>query len=199
MPESVRARPKEVATFRQCRFIRGVADEKAPAKKPNAPKPPLAAPKKGDGVAKLVGWVRVVTLASGLLLSVLGLSAAMGVVTDILPLRAVVALVVVVGVPLFVADKILAKMKGPSDKLGVVLDVTAAFWMVLAWVFVGAFPKLLVTEGDRQTRAGSVTFAKVAYYLGGVTPTFREERSLVPPAAPSIGSSADAAAPKGTP
>ena len=29
------------------------------------------------GVAKLVGWVRVVTLASGLLLSVLGLSAAM--------------------------------------------------------------------------------------------------------------------------
>jgi hypothetical protein len=179
-----------------------VADEKAPAKKPAAAKPPLSVPKKGDAAAKLVGWVRVATLAAGLLLSVLGLSAAMGVVTDILALRAVVALVVVVGVPLFVADKILAKMKGPSDKLGVVLDVTSAFWMVLAWVFVGAFPKLLVAEGDRQTRAGSITFAKVAYYLGGVTPKFREERSLVPPASSSSasgGASADAAAPKGTP
>ena len=104
-----------------------MADEKAPAKKPNAPKPPLAAPKKGDAVAKLVGWVRVVTLVSGLLLSVLGLSAAMGVVTDMLALRAVVALVVVVGVPLFVADKILAKMKGPIDKLGVAIKAAGQY------------------------------------------------------------------------
>lgn len=106
-----------------------------------------------------------------------------GVVTDILILRVIVALVILIGLPLFVSDKVLSRMKAPGDRLGVVLDVFGVFWMALAWLFVAAFPKVFVAEGDRQTRGGGTVLAKTTYFLGGVSPTFRTERSLV--AAPS--------------
>lgn len=164
-----------------------MADEKAPAKKPAAAVKPLSSPpKKGSAVATAVRWLRVVALTGGLLVALLGLSAALGFATDILILRAVVALVVLVGLPLFVSDKLLARMKAPGDKLGVVLDVFGVLWVGLAWLFIAAVPKVLVSEGDRQTRQGSIWLAKASYFLGGVNPTFREERSTVPAPSSSV-------------
>ena len=110
-------------------------------------------------------------------------------VTDILVLRGIVALVLMIGIPLFVSDKVLSRMKsglGGSERLGIVLDVFGVFWMALAWLFVGALPRVFVAEGDRQTRNGSISFAKATYLLGGVSPTFRMERSLVAAASSSV-------------
>jgi len=181
-----------VATFLEVRFIRAVADEKAPAKKASAPAKPLTAPsKKASPVVTAVRWLRAIALAGGLVVSLLGVSAALGVVTDMLVLRAIVALVLLVGLPLFVSDKILSRMKSPTDRLGVVLDVFGVLWVGLAWLFVAAVPKVLVAEGDRQTRQGALWLAKTAYFLGGVSPTFREQRAVVAP--PSASASASAA------
>lgn len=184
-----------------------MAEEKTPAKKP-APtlsKGSSSLGKKTSGAVVAVRWARGLSLFGAFLTALLGLSSAFGAVTDIFVLRAIVALVLLVGLPLFASDKILSRMKSPNDKLAVVLDVFGLFWMTLAWLFVAALPKVFVAEGDRQTRAGSTTLAKTVYFLGGVSPTFRTERSLVPApsasapgagaSAPGVGASAPAVAP----
>lgn len=168
-----------------------MADEKAPAKKASPPLKPLVPGKKTGTLVTVARWARVVALGGGLLVALLGLSAALGFVTDILVVRAVVALIVLVGLPLFVSDKVLSRMKAPGDKVGVVLDVFGVFWVALAWLFVAAVPKVLVAEGDRQTRQGTIWLARAAYFLGGVSPTFREQHATAA-GAPSGSASASA-------
>lgn len=127
--------------------------------------------------------VRGVALLTSFPLALLGLASLFGYATGNFTARVVVAAVLLLGVPLFLADKLLARLKGLTDRLGAVADLCAGFWVLLAWVFVAGAPGALVKEGDRQTRASSLGLAKVAYALGGVTPTFRTEREVVAPSA----------------
>lgn len=165
---------------------------KSVVKKPSAP---AKAPASGSArLAAVVRGARVLVLALGFACALLGLTSTFGVATDNFTIRVIVALVLLVGLPLFVSDKILSRMKAPSDRLGIVLDVFGVFWVALAWLFVAAVPRVLVSEGDRQTRAGSLWLAKTTYALGGVTPKFRTERTVSPSpsAAPSSAPAASA-------
>ncbi len=164
-------------------------------KKPSAPSRPAAA---GARVTVAFRWIRGVVLVLGFVTALLGLTATFGFATDNLTVRVLVALVLLVGLPLFLADKLLARLKAPSDRVGVALDVFGVLWVALAWLFVAAVPRVLINEGDRQTRAGTLWLARTAYALGGVTPTFRTERTLAPPAsaAPAADGGAPAPAPK---
>lgn len=175
-----------MAYFTGFRFIRPVADPKAPAKKST---PPLKlGGSKSSGLVNAVRWARGIGLVTSFVVALLGLVSAFGAVTEIFVLRVVVALVLLVGVPLFVSDKLLARLKSASDKLGIVLDVFTFFSLAIAWVFVAAFPRVLVSEGDRETRQGSLWLAKTSYFLGGVSPTFRTERTVTAVAASASAS-----------
>lgn len=143
-------------------------------------------------LATVTRVLRGVSLLASFPLALLGLVSLFGYATGNFTARAVVAVVLLVGVPLFIADRLLARMKGVSDRMGAVVDLCAAFWLVLAWVFVAAAPGVLVSEGDRLTRTNSVGLAKVVYALGGVSPTFRTEREVVPAASASASTSASA-------
>lgn len=179
-----------MAYFTGFRFIRPVADPKAPAKKST---PPLKlGGSKASGLVRAVRWARGLGLVTSFVVALLGLVSAFGAVTEIFVLRVVVAVVLLVGVPLFVSDKLLARLRAPSDKLGIVLDVFTFFSLAIAWVFVAAFPRVLVSEGDRETRQGSLWLAKTSYFFGGVSPTFRTERTVT--ASPSASTSASTSA-----
>lgn len=179
-----------MAYFTGFRFIPPVADPKAPAKKST---PPLKlGGSQASGLVRAVRWARGLGLVTSFVVALLGLVSAFGAVTEIFVLRVVVAVVLLVGVPLFVSDKLLARLRAPSDKLGIVLDVFTFFSLAIAWVFVAAFPRVLVSEGDRETRQGSLWLAKTSYFFGGVSPTFRTERTVT--ASPSASASASTSA-----
>ncbi len=144
---------------------------------------------------RVARWIRGISLVVGLGVSSLGAAALLGLLVESFSLRLIVALVVLVALPAVVADKALGRTKGvKDDKLSIVIDVFAAFWLVLSLVFVGVAQSLYVKEGDRETRAGSLWLARTAYFLGGVSPTFRTEHVSAPGA-----SSVPSAGPSGVP
>ncbi len=155
-------------------------------KKASAPSRPAPS---GARLTNAVRSARGISLLASFPLALLGLVSVFGYATGNFTARLVVAAVLLLGLPLFVADKLLARLKGITDRLGAVADVCAGFWILLAWVFIAAAPGALVNEGDRQTRASSLGLAKIAFALGGVTPTFRTEREVLAPA-PSAASAA---------
>src|SRR5205085_1711511 len=113
--------------------------------------------------------------------------------------RFLVALVLVIGIPALVTDRLLKRTKARG--LGLVGDVFAIVLLAIALFFVGMefiSKPLFVGEGDHYAESGSRGMARFSYWLGGVSPSFPEERGLpaqVGPGAPKA--SASAAAPDG--
>lgn len=144
-----------------------VSDKKS--KPAAAPARPPSPPSWELRVASLV--VKAVAIAGGFAGGLVGLMALVGSFTESGWVRAPVALVVLFGLPLLVADRLI-----PSDPSrpagGVVTDVVAIAWSAFVFVFAGLLGgttgPILGREGDRLARADWPSLASVAYWLGGL-------------------------------
>jgi hypothetical protein len=122
------------------------------------------------------------TCAAGILLggtvSLFGFMGIVGLVTDNLIARLSVALVLVVCVPAFVAERLLKRFESTlatKAGLGVVADAFAIVLLALSLGFVaadGLTKRFLVLEGDRYARTGPESLARLVYFVAGVSPVF---------------------------
>lgn len=146
---------------------------------------------------RLMRLIRTLGLLFGGLVALVGVMSIVGLVTDNFWLRLLVGLVVVVGVPAFVSDRLL-KRTGLGG-LSLVGDVFAIVLLGIALAVVSSSfvsKPLLVREGDRYARAGSRTTARAVYFLAGVSPTFPDEKTASPASSASAPAGVDAGAPK---
>lgn len=148
-----------------------------------------------SSMRRLMRMTRAVGVLFGGTVTLVGLMSVVGVVTDVYWLRLVVALVVGVGIPAFVTDRLL-KRTGIRGGLTMVADVFAIVLLGAALVLVSVdvvSKPLLVREGDRYAMTGSRAMARFVYFLGGVTPVFPDTKSPAPTG--SSGASSTAPAP----
>lgn len=125
----------------------------------------------GGGLNVAIGVVKTLAIVIGGFLTVITLMSLIGVVVESIWVRGIVALVVAIGVPLFLADRLL-----PDDDVtkgrGLPTDVVALTWMSVALLYVGlggaVTAPLLVAEGDRLRHDGLPTVAAIVYWLAGV-------------------------------
>ncbi|MBX3263106.1 MAG: hypothetical protein KIS78_30140 [Labilithrix sp.] len=168
-------------------------DDLLPKRKSSAAKPPSRA---GSGASasmlRLMRIARLVGLLLGGFVTLVGAMSLVGFITDSFWVRLVVALVVVVGFPAFVSDRVL-KRTSLGGGLAMVTDIFAIVLLSVALVLVAAdfaSKPLLVREGDRYARSGSRAMARVVYFLGGVSPVFPEEGGPAPAGSGSAPASA---------
>ncbi|HSK04146.1 MAG TPA: trypsin-like peptidase domain-containing protein [Kofleriaceae bacterium] len=119
------------------------------------------------------GILKVLALVGGAFITVVSLMAVAGSFVDNGWARAGIAIVVALGVPLFLVERILARL--PADQMrGVPTDVLSLIYVAFALVFVGvahgSSRPLLQDEGQRLERAGMPRIAKAAYLLAGGSP-----------------------------
>jgi hypothetical protein len=134
---------------------------------------------------QLVRVVRVLGVALGGGVTVVGVMSLVGIFTDNLWVRLGVALVLSIALPALAADFFLKRI-GKGGSLGVVADTFAIVLLGIAIAFVageGITKGPITREGDRYERMGSRTMARVAYFIAGVNPAFPEHGA--PPPAPS--------------
>ena len=141
-----------------------------------------------------------ITRAFGLLLggfvSLVAMMSVVGLVTDNFWLRLLLALVVVVGLPAFVAERLLRRTN-VSGGVSTIGDIFAIVLLTISLAFVAteiASKPLLRREGDRYARSGSRTMARLVYFLGGLKPVFPDERGAAPAGSGSAAASASASA-----
>ena len=142
-----------------------------PAKKPaptearRASSPPGPLIVVGHKVLKLAGFV------VGLPAAMLCVMALIGGVAENGYVRFIGALVLVLGLPLFLADRLLPD-HDPTRARGLVSDVLAVSWTLTAFVIAAALGgttrPMLGREGDRLVKAGYPDIALGAYFLAGL-------------------------------
>ncbi|MBS2013520.1 MAG: hypothetical protein JST00_11560 [Deltaproteobacteria bacterium] len=123
---------------------------------------------------KLMRVTRIVGILFGGFVSLVGVMALVGLATDNFLIRLLAGLVIVVGLPAFLADRLL-KRTNMGGGLGMVADVFAIILLGIALVLVAAdaiSKGLLAHEGDIYARKGSTAMARVVYFLAGVAPEF---------------------------
>ena len=100
--------------------------------------------------------------------------AAVGLVNANGWVRVIAALVITIGVPALLVDRLLPDQPSEASK-GLPTDVVALFWLGLPLLFAVALQSVtqpwLVREGDRLTSADSSWIADAAYLLAGAKPT----------------------------
>jgi hypothetical protein len=140
-----------------------------------------------------------ITSAAGILaggfVTLVGVMSLVGLVTDNLIARLLVGLVVAIGLPAFLADRLL-KRTGMGGGLGMVVDVFAIVLLGIALTFVAAEAvtrPLLAREGDRYARSGSSSMASVVYFLAGVSPVWPADKAAAQPGASSSASASASA------
>ncbi len=150
-------------------------DDIKPVKKKAALKPRSKSAPPRFQVANRV--VKMLALAVGAFISVVGWMSIVGLVIDNGIVRFVLALLPTIGLGLLIVDRVLKRFN-VEDRGGATLDVYAVFLMVQAVLFVvlggvthGAFTK----EGDRYAKSGSRGIARAAYLLGGKSPSFPDD------------------------
>ena len=162
-----------------------------PAKKPaprpaprQAASPPAPAIVIGHKVLKLAGIV------VGLPAAMICVMALIGGVTDNGYVRVIGALVLVLGLPLFIADRLLPN-HDPTRARGLVSDVLAVSWTLATFVIAAALGgttrPMLGREGDRLVKEGYPDVARGAFLLAGLDAT-------IPGPEPAPIASADASA-----
>jgi S1-C subfamily serine protease len=167
-----------------------------PAKKP-APKPAARQTASPPGPAIVVGHklLKLAGFVVGLPAATLSVMAMIGGVTENGFARVIGAVVLVIGVPLFIADRLLPN-HDPTRARGLVSDVLAVSWTLTAFVIAAALGgttrPMLGREGDRLVKAGYPDLARGAYLLAGFDATIP---SPEPAPVASASASASAAAP----
>ena len=150
---------------------------------------------------RIMRIARTIGIVLGGFVTLVGVMSLVGFATDNFWARLLVAVVVVVGFPAFVSDRVLKRTR-LGGGAAMVVDLFAIVLLGIALLLVEAdfvSKPLLVSEGDRYAKTGSRTMARLTYFLGGVSPTFPDEK---PGGAPPNGSGSAAgsasAAPKGS-
>ncbi len=147
-----------------------------------------------ESILRVMRITKLVGIVFGGLVTLVGMMSLVGLVTDNVWARLIVALVFVIGLPAFLSDRILKRIGGGPGRVG---DVFAIVLLAAALLLVAvdfASRPLLVREGDRHARAGSRTMARVAYFLGGVSPVFPEDRGAAPTSSGSAAATPDGGA-----
>jgi len=174
-------------------------DDLLPKKQPpRAAKGSLTkASSKGSASPQMLRLMRI-TRAIGILLggvvTLVAMMSLVGFVTDNFWVRLAVAVVIVVGLPAFVSDRLLKRTR-LGGGTGMVVDIFAIVLLGVALVLVAAdfaSKPLLVREGDRYARSGSRAMARFVYFLGGVSPVFPDEKGAAPAGSGSASASASA-------
>lgn len=145
---------------------------------------------------KLMRITRVVGIVFGGFVSLVGVMALVGLVTDSFLARLVVGLLVVVGLPAFLADRLL-KRTNMGGGLGMVADVFGIILLGIALILVAAdaiTKGLLTHEGDLYAKRGSPAMARVVYFLAGVAAEFPPEKSGAPSGSASASAKPSASA-----
>jgi serine protease Do len=143
-----------------------------PAKKP-APRPEARRASSPPGPLIVIGH-KVLKLAGfvvGLPAAMICVMALIGGVAENGYVRFIGALVLVLGLPLFLADRLLPD-HDPTRARGLVSDVLAVSWTLMAFVIAAALGgttrPMLGREGDRLVKSGYPDLALGAYFLAGL-------------------------------
>lgn len=150
-------------------------------------------------MVRLMRVTRVVGVLLGGLVTLVGFMSLVGLVTDNLVARLLVALVLSIGLPAFLADRLL-KRANMGGGLGMVADVFAIMLLALALALVSldfVTKPMLSREGDRYARSGSTALAHVVYFLAGVSPVFPGEKAAAASASASASARPSASPPAG--
>jgi S1-C subfamily serine protease len=135
---------------------------------------------------------KIVAIAVGLAASVISAMSAVGAVWSNGYARSLIAIALCIGIPLFLADRLLPD--DPKQAKGLVSDVLALSLVGFALLFTTAANRftrpLLVQEADRLLVAGWGNLASAAYFLAGVRP----DTPPATPVAPASGSSSSTGA-----
>ena len=121
----------------------------------------------------IFGLLKTICILAGLPISVICLMSAAGFVSGNGWIRLGVGLIFGIGVPIFLADRLLPENSQQRSR-GLVTDILALCWLGLPFLFVGVGHQwtrgLLLTEGNRQSAAGLAQIAKVTYTMAYVNP-----------------------------
>jgi S1-C subfamily serine protease len=108
------------------------------------------------------GIVETLAIIAGFVLTMVGLMAVVGMLTENLWVRLGVSLVVAVGIPLFITDRLLPKGDAATKGKGVFTDVLAILWLGfgLVWIGVGIpYTHGMLDEEARRLDADGLGFA----------------------------------------
>lgn len=179
-----------------------------PARASEKPAAPAPIVKKASGPAPAFriahGVVKTLSIVVGLPLTVVSLMSLIGLATGNVWIRLVPALVVAVGAPLFLVDKLLPDEASAKSR-GLVTDVLAVVWLGFGVLYAGVGHPLtgswLVNEADNFAASGTTSVARVVYWIGGATPVAPPPETTAPPTdadpATDAGPAADAGADEG--
>jgi hypothetical protein len=149
---------------------------------------------------KLMRITCAIGIAFGGFVALVGVMAVVGLAVSNLWARLLVGLVVVVGLPAFLADRLLKRTSanlGTRGSLGMVADVFAIVLLGMSLMLVAAesmTKSLIAHEGDLHARSGSLVMARLVYFVAGVSPVFPNEKAAAK-AATSASASASGSVP----
>jgi serine protease Do len=112
------------------------------------------------------GLTKALAILVGAALTTLTLMSVVGVVTSILWVHLGVAILVLLGVPLLLANRLLPEDQEAAK--GVVTDVLAVVWSLGALAGVAFAPVLIVREANRLAEAGFGAAGVVARIVVGI-------------------------------
>ena len=142
-------------------------------------------------------------IALGGFVTLVGVRGVVGLAVETIWPRLVVGLLVVVGLPAFLADRLLKRSESTlatRGGLGMVADVFAIVLLGIALTLVAAdamTSSLFAHEGDLYAKHGSTGMARAVYFVAGVSPVFPGDKpSAKPNGSASAAPSASASAPK---
>lgn len=146
------------------------------------------------------GVIKVIALLVGAIGTLVSCMALVGVFVANGWVRLGVALVVAIGLPALLSDRLLPDDDFEKAK-GLTSDVFASIWLAIPVVFAialgGMTRTALTQEGDRLTASGAGSLARVAYLLGGVDAKGETEAPTTSASA-SVSSSPSAPLPRGS-
>jgi S1-C subfamily serine protease len=170
-----------------------------PKPKPKSDPPPSSprpTPRPGQGVLLVYRLLKLAGFVVGLPAAAISGMALIGALTDNGWARVLGAALVLLAVPLFIADRLLPE-HDPARARGLVSDVCAVTWTTVVFLVVGvaggSTRQLLTREGDRLVAAGYENVGMFAYVLAGVKASIPAARA--PGAAGSASASGSASAP----
>jgi S1-C subfamily serine protease len=142
-----------------------------PSKTPS-PTPKSSSTQAPSKLGPVLVFLKLVAIPLGFVATVVSLMAGVGVITTNFYVRAAVAIILALGLPLALADKLLPKDNATSGN-GIVTDVLAIFLLAVPLTLTAAVrytAPVFIAEGDRLTSDGYEPLANVAYLLGNVRP-----------------------------
>jgi hypothetical protein len=141
-------------------------------------------------------------IALGGFVSLIGVMSVVGLAVDNIWVRLLVGLLLVIGLPAFLADRLLKRSDSnlaTKGGLGMVANVFAIVLLGIALMLVAAdaiTKSLIRHEADLYARSGSTTMARLVYFVAGVAPVFPFEKAGASPGA-SGSASGQAPSPSG--